>query len=121
MATVSSALRNSQADDLVAELDKLEILDGSSNVLVSFSISWNAASSGQTTVSGLPITSTASAGGTASEARLVDSGGETTEEITSLSVGTSGAEVTIDNTSINSGQDVELQSLSYTAPSDPIA
>jgi len=29
--------------------------------------------------------------------------------------------VTIDNTSINSGQDVELQSLSYTAPSDPIA
>ena len=118
MATSSSALRNSQADDLVANLSTLDVLDGSNNVLVSFSVSFNAASSGQTTAASLPKTSTATAGGTASTARLT---GSTSEEITGLSVGTSGSEVIIDNTSINSGQDVELQSLSYTAPSDPIS
>jgi hypothetical protein len=121
MATASSALRNSQADDLVSELDQLEVLDGSQNVLVTFSLSWNAASSGQTDVSGLPKTSSASNGGTASEARLVDSGSETSEELTGLSVGTSGTEVIIGNTSITAGQDVELQTLDYTAPSDPVA
>jgi hypothetical protein len=119
MSSASSALRNSQADDLVANLGTLEILDSSSNVLVSFSVSFNSATSGQVTASGLPQTSTASTTGTAADARLV---GATQEEITGLVVGTaSGDDVTIDNTSINSGQDVELQSLSYTAPSDPIA
>lgn len=105
---------------MVSSLDRLEVLDGSSNTLVTFTISWQAASSGQTAVSGLPITETASAGGTASTARLYDSGASG-EEISDLSVATSGGEVTIDNTNINSGQDVELTSLSYTAPSDPIA
>ena len=118
MATASSDLRNSQADDLVANVNTLDVLDSSNNVLVSFSVSFNAASSGQTTAASLPKTSTATAGGTAATARLT---GGTAEEITDLSVGTSGTEVIIDNTSINNGQDVELQSLSYTAPSDPIA
>ena len=118
MATASSDLRNSQADDLVENVNTLDVLDGSNTVLVSFSVSFNAASSGQTTAASLPKTSTATAGGTAATARLT---GGTAEEITDLSVGTSGTEVIIDNTSINNGQDVELQSLSYTAPSDPIA
>jgi len=120
MPTASSELRNSQAEDMTENIDRLEILDGSQNVLVIFSISWNAASSGQVTVSGLTKSTTASAGGTASEARYYDSG-NSGEEISGLSVATSGADVTIDNTSITNGQTVELTSASYTAPSDPVA
>jgi len=120
MATANSALRNSQADDLVANLDKLEVLDGTGTTLVTFTLTWNGASSGTTDVSGLPITASAAAGGTASTARLYDSG-SSGEELGSLSVGTSGTEVIIDNTSITAGQDVDLQTLDYTAPSDPVA
>lgn len=53
-------------------------------------------------------TVSASATGTAAAARIKDSGG--TAEITGLTVGTSGTDIVLDNTSITSGQDVSLTS-----------
>jgi hypothetical protein len=54
----------------------------------------------------------ASAGGAAAAARIKDSGG--TARITGLTVGTSGADIILDNTSINSGQNVTLSSATIT-------
>jgi hypothetical protein len=54
----------------------------------------------------------ASAGGTAAAARIKDSGG--TARITGLTVGTSGSDIILDNTSINSGQNVTLSSATIT-------
>lgn len=58
--------------------------------------------------------STVSAGatGTAAAARIKDSGG--TAQITGLTVGTSGSDINLDNTSIASGQDVTLSSATIT-------
>jgi len=120
MSTANDTLRNSIADDLVANFDRLEVLDGSSNTLVTYTISWNAASAGNTGVSGLPITESASNGGDAATARLYDSG-SSGQELSGMSVTQSGGDVTIDNTSITAGQDVELQSLDFTIPTDLVA
>lgn len=46
--------------------------------------------------------------GTATKAEIRDSGG--TAQITGLTVGTSGSDLTIDNTSINTGQNVTISS-----------
>lgn len=87
----------------------LEILDGST-VLVSFGLS---ASGG--TVSGDiwtlvfdNSTIAAVASGTADVAQVKDSGGNA--YLTGLTVGTSGTDVILDNTSINSGQNITLSS-----------
>lgn len=120
MSTANDTLRNSLADDLVGNFDRLEILDGSDNTLVTFTISWNAASTGNTGVSGLPITESAANGGDAASARLYDSG-SSGEELADMTVAQSGGDVTIDNTSITAGQDVELQSLDFTIPTDLVA
>lgn len=57
-------------------------------------------------LSGFPKTVTASATCTAGEARIRDSSG--TNVITGLTVGTSGTDVIVTNTSINSGQSVTV-------------
>jgi hypothetical protein len=54
----------------------------------------------------------ASAGGTAAAARIKDSGG--TARITGLTVGTSGSDINLDNTSIANGQNVTLSSATIT-------
>lgn len=54
----------------------------------------------------------AGASGTAAKAEIRNSGG--TARITGLTVGTSGADIIIDNTSINSGQNVTLSSATIT-------
>ena len=54
----------------------------------------------------------AGASGTAAAARIKDSGG--TARITGLTVGTSGSDINLDNTSINSGQNVTLSSATIT-------
>lgn len=58
------------------------------------------------TFSGFPKTVAASATCTAGEARLKDSSG--TAVITGLTVGTSGTNIILDNTAINSGQNVTI-------------
>jgi hypothetical protein len=54
----------------------------------------------------------AGATGTAAAARIKNSGG--TARITSLTVGTSGSDINLNNTSINSGQNVTLTSATIT-------
>lgn len=114
MATKSSALRNSQADSLVANLDQLELIDGASNVIatVDAAIVWAAASAGSVSPSSdINMTGNANAGGgtAAATARLYDSGA-TGEEITGLTVTVTGGggDIELDNTSIADGQAITL-------------
>lgn len=89
----------------------LEILDtDGTTVLVTYGLDATAGSvSGARWTLGFDATTVAaSASGTAATARIKDSGG--TAQITGLTVGTSGADITIDNTSINSGQDCTINS-----------
>ena len=60
------------------------------------------------TIGSTPISGTATATGTAAAARIKDKDGNVV--VSGLTVATSGANVTIDNTSINSGQGVSLTS-----------
>ena len=118
--TKSTALQNSQADSLVANLDGLELIDSSGpTTLVTYTgFSWDPASSGTTSVSST-LSSSASSSGTADEARLYDDSGASGEEISTLTVTSTGAggDVELDNTSINSGQTVEITSADITEPS----
>ena len=118
MADLNTALRNSVAADSVANLDRLEVLhsDGSTT-LVTFTITWAAGAAGVQEVQSTPVAATAAAAGTATTARLYKSDSTPDEQITGLTVGTSGTDVTIDNTSISNGQTVNLTSLSITTPS----
>ena len=118
MATKTTPLRNALADAFGDYWDNgsLEILaaDGTT-VLVSFPLgadAFSAAANGVASLAGTPIQAAASATGTATTARLKDSGG--TAQLTGLTVGTSGTDVTIDNTSIASGQTVNLTGFQWT-------
>jgi hypothetical protein len=65
-------------------------------------------SGGTITMSGVPKNGVASAGGTAAAARLKDGGG--TVIISGLTVGTSGSDINLNNTTISSGQTVTISS-----------
>lgn len=62
----------------------------------------------QLTFGGMPRTGTASSTGTAAEARIRDGAG--TIIVSGLTVGTSGTDIVLNTTSINSGQDVQIDS-----------
>lgn len=122
MATKSSALRNSQADGLVANIDKIEVKDTNGNVLGTATISgWTSASSGQVDLSSdVTITGNATAGsGTdITEARLYDSG-SSGEEISGLTVTQTGngGDIELENTNLAENQDLTITSLQITEPS----
>lgn len=87
----------------------------SGTVLVSYTLGsdWAAAaSSGSKSFSSTPISGTASATGTAAHYRVYASDGTTCHM--QGSVATSGGDMTIDNTSITSGQSVNITSWSIT-------
>lgn len=118
MATKNTALRNALAEafgDLWND-GVLEIRDNTDTVLVSFSLdatdAFGAAATGKVSATGTPIEATAAATGTADNAVLKSSGG--TYELSGLTVGTSGANVIIDNTSIENGQTVNLNQFDWT-------
>ena len=119
MAKKNTALRNSQADSLVANLDSIELLDGSGTVIATGSgISFAAASNGEVSPSSdVTITGNANAGsGTdADSARLFDSGGSG-EEINSISVTSTGGGgiLQLDNTNIADGQTITISSSNFT-------
>lgn len=121
MATKTSELRNSQADDLVANLDKLEIKDSTGpTTIIDFSgLTWGSASSGTVSATSTPHSGSATNGGDADEARLYDSG-SSGEEITGLTVTATGngGDIQLDNTNINSGQTVEITSIDVTEPAN---
>jgi hypothetical protein len=109
----SNALRNSQADSLVANLDSIELKDSSGTTIAEGSgISWDAASSGSVSPSSdVTITGNSNAGsGTdAANARQYDSGASG-EEINNLDVTQTGGggDIELDNTNISDGQTVTI-------------
>lgn len=89
----------------------------SGTLLVTFTLSdpaFGAAASGSASGASMPKSATAAATGTAGWARVVDSNGNAVYD---GSVATSGGDFTIDNTSITSGQTVNLTALSFSQPS----
>jgi hypothetical protein len=123
MATKNAALRNKMATDFGTLFNSgtLEIKNSGGTTLVTFTLSASAfgtASGGKISAADLPKEVTASAGGTAHNAVLTSNGG--TYVLSGLTVGTSGANVLIDNTSITNGQAIKLTQFDWTE-SDAIA
>lgn len=127
---MSTTLRNARLDQIETTVGTsaiIKIWSGSAPAscatadsgtkLVEFDLAsdWAAAaSSGSKALNNTPITATAAATGTAGYFRLYDSLGTTCHM--QGTVGTSGTDMIIDNTSINSGQTVTISSLSFTEP-----
>ena len=118
----ASSVRTSRMNAVETALDAgsgaavLEIGDsGFATTLVSFTLSDPAGTVSGDVLSGagLPISTTASASGTAAEARLKDSSGNIV--VSGLTVGTSSANVIISpSTSITSGQSCSLDTFALT-------
>lgn len=87
---------------------------GMASVLATFGLSATGGSvSGSVWTLAFDASTVAAGGtGTAAAARIKDSGG--TSRITGLTVGTSGSDINLDNTSINSGQNATLSSATIT-------
>lgn len=85
-------------------------LSGATGVLVTFTLSATpgTVSSGVLTISGVPLTATASDTGTAAKAELRNNAG--TVIVSGLTVGTSGTDIIINATAVSSGQSVTLSS-----------
>ena len=81
-------------------------------VTVTFSDPCGTVSSGVLTFSGTPIAATAGNTGTAAIARIKDSTG--TVVCDGLTVGTSGTDITVNTTSVNSGASVSVTSATIT-------
>ena len=113
--TYSAALKTARMNAVVSQAGasaKLEIgTTGMGTILATIPLGATMGTvSGDTlTISGVPLSDTsADATGVAAEARIRTSGNA--DVITGLSVGTSGTNIVIDNTSINAGQTVTLVS-----------
>lgn len=101
--------------DLGVAAGKLEIgTTGMATVLATITLNdpSGTIASSVLTLSGFPKSTTASATGTAAAARIRDS--NNTDVVTGLTVGTSGSDINLDNTSINSGQTVTITSATIT-------
>jgi|ERR1043166_125203 hypothetical protein len=88
-------------------------------LLVEFDLGsdWAAnAGSGAKTLNSLPVSATAVAGGTAGHYRIKDSAGTTCHEQGTVTATGGGGDATIDNTSITSGQSVQITGWTKTAP-----
>lgn len=85
-------------------------LSGSTGLLVTFTLGTTpgTVSAGVLTISGTPLTVTASGTGTAAKAELRDNAGNVI--VSGLTVGTSSADIIINATAISSGQSVTLSS-----------
>jgi hypothetical protein len=89
----------------------------SGTVLVSYSLAsdWAAAaSSGSKSFNNTPLSTSAAATGTAGHYRIYASDGTTCHEQGSITVTGGGGDLTVDNTSINSGQTVNVTAFSKT-------
>lgn len=91
----------------------------SGTLLVVFSLAsdWAAAASGGTKAfNNTPISGTAGTTGTAGYYRIYDSGTSTCHEQGAIGTSTATADATIDNTSIVTGQTVQITAFTKTAP-----
>lgn len=119
--TYTAAVKTARMDAVRAQIDagggagKLEIgTAGMATVL--FTVTLNAtsgvAAAGVLTLSGFPKTQAATAAGTAAAARVRNFAN--TDIITGLTVGTSGADVVLDNLVIANGQSTTINSATIT-------
>ena len=118
MATKNAALRNIMAGNFGTLFNggTLKIRNGANTVLVTFTLSataFGAASGGQIAAADLPKQVQATAAGTAANAILESSGGAT-YVLSALTVGTTAADVIIDNTVIALDQYVNLTAFTWT-------
>lgn len=114
--TYSTALKTARitaSRDTVAD-GTLEIMTSADAVLATFGLSGTGGSIAGSvwTLAFDASTVTASGTGTAAKAQIKSSGG--TAHITGLTVGTSGSDINLNNTSIASGQSVTLSSATIT-------
>jgi hypothetical protein len=105
--TAASSVGSATAGTLVIGTSALS---GATGVLASFTLGTTpgTVSSGVLTISGTPLTATASGTGTAAKAELRDNGGNVI--VSGLTVGTSASDIIINATAISSGQSVTLSS-----------
>lgn len=105
--TAASSVGTATAGTLVIGTSALS---GATGVLVSFTLGTTpgTVSSGVLTISGTPLTATASGTGTAALAQLRDNSGNVI--VSGLTVGTSATDIIINATAISSGQSVTLSS-----------
>lgn len=105
--TAASSVGTATAGTLVIGTSALS---GATGVLVSFTLGTTpgTVSSGVLTISGTPLTATASGTGTAAKAELRDNSGNVI--VSGLTVGTSATDIIINATAISSGQSVTLSS-----------
>lgn len=123
MATKTAALVDAQANFDATIYDTIDILDdvvGTGTVLVRYDgITWVAATggNGQISVSGVPVTKAALAGGNASHARIYNAA-DPTKSLDNLTVTATGGggQVIIDNVVITLGQNVNLNSATMSRP-----
>jgi hypothetical protein len=112
---VDNYLNTTGATDASADL---QIQTAADAVLVEFTLqnpAFGAAAAGVITLAGTPIAATAGATGTAAKGRIRDRANADAILFSVTGVG-GGGDVEVSNTSITSGQDCELTSLTYTAP-----
>ncbi len=127
----STTLRNALLTSIMTTLGtsaKIEVRVGSmpANVaasttgakLVEFDLAstWATVSAGALTLSNTPVTATAGNTGTAGYYRIFQSDDATCHEQGTITATGGGGDMTIDNTSITSGQTVEITSYVKTAP-----
>lgn len=119
--TLSTAARNAACDAVVDLVDagggagKVRIR-ASTTTLCDITLAnpaFGSASVGVATAAGMPKTGTAGATGTADGFQILDSTGAV---LWSGTAGTSGTDMVLDNTSIASGQTVNLTSFTHTQP-----
>lgn len=122
-----TALRNTVADAVDNYLNTTGATDASADlqiqtsadaVLVEFTLqnpAFGAAASGVITLLGVTISATAGATGTAAKGRIRDRANADAILFSVTATG-GGGDVTVNNTSIASGQSCDLQSLTYAAP-----
>lgn len=113
----SNALAATLGGDIVSAINggTLEILDGSSTLLVSMALSGTAGTVSNkvltfNTITHAPITTT----GTAASAQIKDSGG--TVQISGMTIGTSGTDIVVNTTTFVSGKDCDISSMTITQP-----
>jgi len=117
--TYSTAVKNARLDAVIAQIGTTGTIEigttGMGSVLATFILNSTAGTSGSgvLTFSGMPKSATASAG-TAAAARIRTGG--TTDIVTGLTVGTSGADINLNSVTFSAGQTVTLTSATITSP-----
>jgi len=116
----ATALKSTRMNAVISAIDVnaspafIEVMTGASAVLVSITLSDPSftESGGVITMAGAPKSGVATGSGTAALARIKDGGGNII--VSGLTVGTSGADINLNSTSITTGQTVTLSSATIT-------